>query len=159
MSLEQLSHFAQIVGTAGAIVSLLFVASQIRHNTRAVERNEHDRAMNEWTVIRQMIVTNRDVAELMTTGLSGVRDLDAADQLRLEHMLQECTFACFHVWDRTRRGFFPQGTFTVSAGAYLCKLLRTTRGTAWWQVAKHMGFATGFVSEVDALLAAAKEVP
>ena len=152
MSLEQLSQLAQIVGTIGAIVSLLFVASQIRHNTRVLERNEHNTTMNEWTQIRQTIVTNRDVAELMTAGLRGDRALDAADQLRLEQMLQECAWAAFHTWERTRRGVFPNGTFEATAGAFMRDLLRTTRGADWWERAKPEGLVPFFVAEMDALV-------
>ena len=109
-------------------------------------------------MIRQTIVTNRDVAELMSVGLGGKRDLDAADQLRLEHMLDECAFAAFHVWIRTKRGIFPKGTFKTTAGAYLCGLLRTARGSAWWNGAKQQrGFMPAFVTDVDALLAKANE--
>jgi hypothetical protein len=39
MTLEQLSYLAQIADSIGVIVSLLFVGSQIRQNTRALERN------------------------------------------------------------------------------------------------------------------------
>lgn len=155
MSLEQLSHLAQIVGTIGAIISLLFVASQIRHNTRALERNEHNTTMTEWTMIRQTMVTNREVAELMSVGLSAERDLDTPDQMRLSLMLQECAWAAFHTWERTRRGVFPKGTFEATAGAYMCELLRTARGDAWWQGAKCKGFMPAFVANVDALLARA----
>jgi hypothetical protein len=35
------------------------------------------------------IAKHRDIAELTTAGLQGERPLDAADQLRLEQMLQE----------------------------------------------------------------------
>ena len=52
--------------------------------------------MAQWTVIRQAIATNRDVAELMTAGLHGEKTLDAADQLRLKHMLNE------NLWGHTR---------------------------------------------------------
>ena len=159
MTLEQLSHLAQIVGTAGAIVSLLFVASQIRHNTRARERNEHNTTMTEWTLIRQAMVTNRDVAELMTAGLSGERDLDAADHLRLGLMLQECAWAAFHTWERTKRGVFPRGTFEATAGAYMCELLRTKRGGAWWEGAKRKGFVPGFVTDLDAQRAGGSKGP
>ena len=152
MSLEQLSYLAQIIGSAGVIVSLLFVGSQIRQNTRALERDEHNSTMAQWTVIRQAIATDRDMAELMTTGLSGERKLDAADQLRLEQMLQECLWASFHIWDRTQRGVFPKGTFEATAGVYLCDVLLTAGGRAWWDRAKHRGFYPPFVVDADALL-------
>jgi hypothetical protein len=111
--------------------------------------------MEQWTVIRQAIAQNRDVAELITAGLQGERVLDAADQLRLEQMLQEYTWAAFHIWDRTQRGIFPQGTFEATGGAALCGLLRTSGGGTWWRSAKHIGLVPGFVSDVDAMLAKA----
>ena len=153
MSFEQLSYLAQIVASIGVIVSLIFLASQIKHNTAALERNEHNSTMEQWTVLRQAIAQNRDIAELMTSGLSGERALDAADQLRLEQMLQEYAWASFHIWDRTQRGVFPKGTFEATAGAFLCALLTTPRGGTWWHNAKNTGFIPAFVSDVDAVLA------
>lgn len=81
MSFEQLSWLAQIVASVGVIASLIFVALQIKQNTGAFQRNEHNSTMAQWTVIRQAIAGNRDIAELMTTGLSGERTLDAADPI------------------------------------------------------------------------------
>lgn len=153
MSLEQLSWLAQVIGSVGVIFSLIFVGLQIRQNTGALQRNEHNSTMSQWTVIRQGIVSNRDVAELMTAGLSGERALDAADQLRMEQMLQEYLWAAFHIWDRTQRGVFPPGTFEWSNGRLLADMLTTARGSVWWQHAKHVGFVPAFVVDVDAVVA------
>jgi hypothetical protein len=153
MSFEHLSQLAQIIASAGVVVSLIFVGLQIRQNTGALQRNEHNSTMAQWTVIRQAIAGNRDIAELMTTGLRGERALDAADQLRLEQMLQENLWASFHIWERTQRGIFPKGTFELAVGPHLIGLLKTERGGAWWQTAKHTGFIPAFVTDVDALLA------
>src|SRR5260370_39146458 len=128
MSFEQLSYLAQVVASIGVIVSLIFVGLQIKHNTGALQRNEHNSTMAQWTVIRQAIARNRDIAELMTAGLHGERALDAADQLRLEQMLAEYAWASFHIWERTQRGIFPKGTFELSCGAHLCGLLSTAAG-------------------------------
>jgi hypothetical protein len=152
MSLAQLSDLAQIIGAIGLILSLVFVGLQIKHNTAALQRNEHNSTMAQWTVIRQAIATNRDVAELMTAGLRGESALDAADQLRLEHFLNEILWASFHIWDRTQRGVFPKGTFELSTGQYLKEMLATPRGGAWWETAKKSAFPPPFVADVDALL-------
>ena len=152
MSFDQISYLAQIVASIGVIASLIFVGLQIKQNTRALQRAEHNSTMEQWTVIRQAIVQNRDVAELMTAGIGGERDLDAADQLRLEQMLQENAWAAFHIWDRTQRGIFPKGTFETTGGALLNQLLRTPGGASWWRNAKQIGFHPGFVADVDALL-------
>ena len=153
MSFEQISYLAQIVASVGVVVSLIFVGLQIRQNTGALQRNEHNSTMAQWPVIRMAIAKHRDIAELMTAGLHGECALDAADQLRLEQMLQENAWASFHIWERTQRGIFPKGTFEATAGALLGTLLRTPGGESWWRKAKHIGFHPGFVSDVDAVLA------
>ena len=159
MTLEQLSSLAQVVGSAGVVASLIFVALQIRQNTGALQRNEHNSTMAQWTVIRMAIAQNRDIAELMTAGLHGQSSLDAADQLRLANMLQENAWASFHIWDRTQRGVFPKGTFEATAGPLLSAILNTVRGAAWWHEAKHVGFIPGFVADVDAVLAKSSAAP
>src|SRR4249919_951729 len=144
MSFEQISYLAQIVASLGVVVSLIFVGLQIKQNTGALQRNEHNSTMEQWTVIRMAIAKNRDIAELMTTGLHGQSDIDAADLLRLENMLQEQAWASFHIWDRTQRGIFPKGTFEMTAGPLLANILTTPRGEAWWRDAKHIGFVPAF---------------
>ena len=153
MSFQQLSELAQIVASVGVVLSLIFVALQIKQNTAALQRNEHNSTMAQWTVIRMAIAKHRDIAELMTAGLQGESPLDAADQLRLEQMLQENAWAAFHIWDRTQRGIFPKGTFEATAGALLGTLLSTPGGETWWHTAKHIGFPPGFVLDVDAVVA------
>jgi hypothetical protein len=152
MSLEQISYLAQIVGSLGVILSLLFVGLQVRQNTAALQRNEHNSTMEQWTVVRMAIAKHRDIAELMTAGLAGDKALDTVDQLRLEQILQEIAWAAFHIWDRTQRGVFPKGTFEASAGAYLRILLTTPGGSAWWREAKTVGFVPAYVADVDAVL-------
>jgi hypothetical protein len=157
MNWDTIVAISQLVAAVGVILSLVFVGLQIKQNTRALQRNEHNSTMEQWTVIRQAIAQNRDIAELMTAGLQGERALDAADQLRLEQMLAEQAWAAFHIWDRTQRGIFPKGTFEGTGGALLATLLRTPAGATWWRSAKQTGygFAPGFVAEVDAILAKA----
>jgi len=159
MSLEQFSYLAQVVGTIGVILSLVFVGLQVRQNTAVIQRGEHNATMGQWTAIRMATVQSRDIAELMTAGLTGERKLDAADQLRLEQMLQENAWAAFHIWDRTQRGVFPKGTFELTGGYLLASLLHTPCGGAWWQRSKAGGFIPEFVADVDALLARKPELP
>lgn len=153
MSFEQISYLAQIIASVAVVLSLIFVALQIKQNTSALQRNEHNSTMSQWTVIRMAIAGNREIAELMTAGLQGEGAIDAADQLRLEQMLQEYAWASFHIWDRTQRGVFPKGTFEATAGPLLSEVLSTQRGGTWWRNAKHTGFIPEFVKDVDAVLA------
>ena len=128
MSFEQLSHLAQIVASVGVIASLIFVGLQIKHNTGALQRNEHNSTMAEWTVIRQAIAGNRDIAELMTAGLGGERALDAADQLRLEQMLAENLWASFQHLGENAARHFSKGDFRIDGWA---TPVRAAQDGAW----------------------------
>ena len=153
MSLEHAFFVSQIIASVAIVASLIFVGLQVRDNTTALQREEHNSTMAQWTVIRMAVAKHRDIAELMTDGLNGSRSLDRADQLRLEQMLQENAWACYHIWDRTQRGIFPKGTFELTGGAYLLGLLTAQRGASWWRSTKHIGFIPAFVADVDAMLA------
>jgi hypothetical protein len=159
MSLEQWSYLAQIIAAFGVVASLVFVGLEIRHNTAVLYRNEHNSTMAQWTVIRMAIVRHRDVAELMTAGLHGTRALDAADQLRLEHFLNEHAWAGFHIWDRTQRGVFAKGTFEATAGPLLADILSTGQGAAWWSRAKGTYFPPDYAGVVDAVLSGRADPP
>ena len=77
----------------------------------------------------------------------------ASGSMTLEQMLAEHLWASFHIWERTQRGIFPKGTFEATAGPFLCELLGTACGGAWWRRAKHTAFIPGLVVDVDAVLA------
>ena len=111
MSFEQISYLAQIVASVGVVVSLIFVGLQIRQNTGALQRNEHNSTMAQWTVIRMAIAKNRDIAELMTAGLQGERALDAADQLRLEQMLAGKRMGVFPHLGQNAARYLSEGDF------------------------------------------------
>ena len=159
MSLEHVFFLSQIIASIAVVASLIFVGYQIKENTLALQRNEHNSTMEQWTVIRQAIATHRDIAELMSVGLSGQRSLDTVDTLRLDQMLQEVGWASFHIWDRTQRGIFPKGTFAATGGALFAALLRTPRGGEWWRSDKNIGFLAAFRADVDALLTQSEASP
>jgi len=159
MTLEHAFFVSQIIAAVAVVVSLVFVGREIRENTLALQRGEHNSTMEQWTVIRMAIVKNGDLAELMASGLEGSRPLDRADQLRLEQMLQETAWAAFHIWDRTQRGIFPTGTFEFTGGAFLCAMLATRGGNQWWLKARNFAFLPDFVADVDKQLSNGGSMP
>lgn len=159
MTLEHIFFVSQIAAAVALVVSIVFVAREIRENTQALQRGEHNSTMEQWTVIRMAIAKHRDIAELVAGGLGDERPLDATEQLRLEQLLTEVGWAAYHIWDRTQRGIFPPGTFELTGGVYLTGMLATKRGGNWWRMAKHYGFHPGFVADVDKQLAEGKGMP
>lgn len=153
MTLDQLAQVSGIVGSVGIVLSMIFVGLQIRQQTAALNRNEHNSTMEQWTVIRMAIAQHPDIAELMTAGVQGQRVLGAAEQLRLDMLLNEQLWAAFHIWDREQRGIFPAGTFELTGAPPVLPLLEAPGGEAWWRRSKNAGFLPPYVALIDALLA------
>lgn len=151
MSLQDITNLAEIAAAAFLIVSLIFVAYQIRQNTNQIQRNEHNSTMAQWSTIRMMLVENRDVAEIWSKGLHGEGDLDATDQFRLESLLAEHLWAAYHVWERTKRGILTEGTFQEAVAPITPAWLSTPRGAPWWSTAKQ-NYPPSFVADVDAAI-------
>ncbi len=66
MPLEQLFYIAQILAAVGVILSLGFIGVQIKANTAALERSQHNSTTAQWTVIRMAVVEHREIAQLRT---------------------------------------------------------------------------------------------
>jgi hypothetical protein len=97
MSLQDFTNIFDIVASVGVAASLVVVGYQIKQNTNQLERSEHNSTMEQWSAIRMVLVENRDVAELWAVGLSEETEINAADRFRLESLLSEQLWACYHV--------------------------------------------------------------
>lgn len=146
--LERGSHLSQIVGSVAVVISLIYVGLQLQQNTAQLQRGENNATETQFQAIRLFIAGNRDVAEMISGGLSGQRTLDAADTLRLETLLSEFTWSTFHIWDRARRGLLDKEEFVRGGAPNLAVLLCTARGGDWWRRTR-MQFVAAFVADVD----------
>ena len=68
MTLEHAFFISQIIAAVAVVVSLVFVGRDIRENTQAIRRGEHNSTMEQWTVIRMAVARNKDIAELVGLG-------------------------------------------------------------------------------------------
>ena len=95
MSFENiLSRTNCCLGGRGGFFDLCWFTDQTKYGRPLAERTQlHHGAMDHDPHGHRQ---HRDIAELMTAGLHAERALDAADQLRLEQMLQENAWAAFH---------------------------------------------------------------
>jgi len=131
MSLEQISYIAQIVAAVAVVGSLIYVGLQLRQNTAQMERAEANATHAQQSAIRMAIVTNRDIAQLWLMGLSDDGELNSADELRFETLLEERVIAGWHIWDRVQRGLLTTVSSEGSASA-IATFLSTRRGRAFW---------------------------
>ena len=95
MSIQEWGAIGEIVGGIAVVASLVYLAMQIRQNTRqlsmtvkATELAAFERNVEAGNRIREMLITNPDVAELFARGLKSYERLAASDKLRFDMVIR-----------------------------------------------------------------------
>jgi hypothetical protein len=93
---DALSALGEIVGAAGVVVTLIYLAVQTRQNTEAVRHAFTRGVMEDANTWRFKIVENPGVSELFRNGLRDPEKLDANDKYRFRMLLDALLFHWQH---------------------------------------------------------------
>lgn len=135
MTLAAFADLAEVIGALGVIAGLIFVGVQLRQNTLQLRRAETNATNVEAQVIRQSLLNNADVAELVTACVSGSRTFDDVEAHRLTAFFWEIGFQLIQFWDRTRHGLFEWAVFNRTVAIYT-PYLTSQHGLTWWRMAR-----------------------
>jgi hypothetical protein len=93
MSLEDLGNIGEFVAAVGVIISLIYLALQIRQNTAQIEQNTRSLKAGAYQAVaadaalrNNVIIENQDVAAIVRRGLSG-EDLSPDEGIRFQLLL------------------------------------------------------------------------
>ena len=111
MSIQDWAALAEIVGAIAVVASLVYLAVQIRQNTRelsmslkSMELAAFERNVESGNRIRELFILYPDVSELYTRGLKSYTDMDETDRLRFGLVLS-------NVFSALQGGYIRQLTF------------------------------------------------
>ena len=95
MNWDAIGALAEVVGVIGILISLMYLAVQIRQNTRQISSNiEATRlAAFEYNIesgnrIRELYILHPELAELFLKGTKHYRDLSSTDRFRFGMLLR-----------------------------------------------------------------------
>ena len=130
MTIGQLGSIGEFVAAIATIITLIYVALQIRQNSRLLENAAHRGIQDDADRWRAYLINNREVASLYRTGLIEWDKLDSDDKFRYR-MLQDQLFYgwqyAFHARDRTLEN---------TQKKFLLATLAQAGGKAYWEEAK-----------------------
>ena len=89
MDLEALGNIGEFAGAVGMLITLIYLAVQVRQHNRQVQRNESNVTFDQLSSFRLAIATDRQFAELFNRGIEEPDSLDAVDKSR--HSSHFCT--------------------------------------------------------------------
>ena len=113
MTLEQWAALAEIVSSIGVVLSLVYVARQLKQNTGMMQVSaSSERVDRDYTIVEGMI-NNKELAELWNMGDSQFDELDAADQTRMLFFERRALILWHHLFNLRDRGLITEMDWEV----------------------------------------------
>lgn len=147
MTLDQLVAISQAVAAVGVILSLVFLAIQLRQNTRAVRSSSIQSLVQSLSDTAQVIVDNEYLVPIMLKARIQPEDLTEEERARL-HFWFVMAFRRFEgVYFQRALGLVDSAIIDGFERSHV-SILTGKSGQAWWADGKAI-FNSGFVSYVD----------
>ena len=151
---EAISAIGQIVGAFAVVISLIYVASEVRRNTRATQlaamRSMHD-AFNRWI---QQLTERPDVRELYYRGIHDFDSLKGADLVGFSTLMNQLFRTVEEMYYLQAAGHLEKGVWHGWETAH--REFNAYPGVqAWWRLRSHW-FSDEFAKFIDQLQQTAK---
>lgn len=97
MTIQELGSLGEFVAAMGTLVTLVYLAIQIRKNTAAVRANSHQAISDSFIGLNEWIARDPEVARIFRLGMSNLDNLSDDERIRFGFML----LAVLHAYETT----------------------------------------------------------
>jgi hypothetical protein len=134
MNWDALGAVGEVVGALGVIVSLLYLAGQVRNNSRQLRHAAAQAVLDKLNGLIGQLAFTAGAGDIWTRGLSGLDALNDDEELvRFSSMLLQAFWAYEEVLHYRRAGVIEDWAWT-HAKAPLDHFMRTPGFQEWWQL-------------------------
>ncbi len=132
MNWDAIGAVGEILGALGVLVSLLYLATQIRDNTRNL-RAASLQSVLDGTRDRFFLplATSGETSEILARGLNALDNLDEAGRRRFFFLMFEQLFQMQQVMELHERGLIPKADYDAWL-YYTASMVTTPGGTSIW---------------------------
>ncbi|MFT4799239.1 hypothetical protein [Congregibacter sp.] len=123
---------AEVVGALGVLMTLAYLAIQIRDNTRSLQAASLESVLNGPRDRYFLpMASDSDMADIYARGLNSLENLDEKEVRRFFYMMYEQLFQLQQVMHLRERELIPEVDYEAWL-AYTATLLRSPGGAAMW---------------------------
>ena len=132
MNWNAVGAIAELLGAIGVIVSLVYLAIQIRRNTRTQKRTNLGDIATELATTARCVATDPEIANLVLRGYADLDSLDPVERYRFDAFI----YAYIANFERAlldaRNGDYPEEELDpLRIG--IARSLGTDGGHTWWE--------------------------
>jgi hypothetical protein len=150
LSLETLANLGEFVSGVAVVVSLVYLALQVRQNTRSLRTENYARALERLASLQSRLGEDSDLARVFARGLLDTRALSPDQRVQFTWAFYEMFGAFEFMFHQAQAGALPAEVWQRWS-ATLAWWLSLPGVQTWWH-AKPAPFSASFSSFVDACL-------
>ena len=131
MNWGAIAAISQTVGSLAVVVSLIYVAVQIRQNTALAQTQYHGNAINAVARFQDWKAANPENARIFRQGMMDFRSITLDERIMLDGVLTDLVLMFKDILEAHGRGFADIATYEAWKG-FIGANLGMPGGQMWW---------------------------
>ena len=155
--LDALGNIGEFVGALAVILSVLYLGTQIRQNTKAIRASSYQSITTHLADVNRSVVEDADVARLLEVGLTDPEQLSSHDLQRLGALIASRLRHYESIYFHYTEGLLEAGVWLAHLSV-LSEMLANPGAAMIWRQSAH-GFPEKFAVEVHRIISEPSTTP
>ncbi len=139
MNIESIGATAEVIGVIAILVSLVYLAAQIRQSNAIATAEAEREVLQNWMHGLEGLVDSDQTTELFLNGLRDFESLSAIEKTRLSYRLTELNMVYISALENEKKGLVAPHLVEAFGNVFLAYVL-SPGGRRWWDL--HRTFFT-----------------
>ncbi|GAB5452922.1 MAG: hypothetical protein Hals2KO_32500 [Halioglobus sp.] len=148
MTIQDWGAIGEILGAIATVATLIYLATQLRQNTRALQATSMDSTTQAANDIRASLFMDRAITEIYRKGLQNIEDLDEIDRERFRLIMTNALWAFWNTYTQSQLG----GRQSWDSQKNIARRFLSQPGGVWFWQNYRGEFEPEFQSEIDNIL-------
>jgi hypothetical protein len=131
MTLDQLAKLGEFVGGIFVVISLVYLAYEVRQNTRSLRTENYARVLDRMSTLQARVAADAELNHVFMVGAEDPGRLSPAERVRFAWALYELFGAAEFMYHQARDHALPAAVWTRWE-ATICWWLSHPGMRAWW---------------------------
>ncbi len=140
MTLEELGNLGDFIASIAVIVTLIYLAIQLRQNTRQMKESSADIRQSGLGQLFEMhsrhrffIASDGAIADLVEKGLDNYDQLNKTERIRFDSFMWDIVWTFLLTWSRYKDGVIAKEIWESALTDLIRQWIGRSGGKAWWE--------------------------
>jgi hypothetical protein len=149
-TLESLANLGEIIGAITVVVSLIYLAVQVRQNTQAQQTENFSRALDRVAAIQASLSQDPETSVIFSKGVSDPSKLTSRERMQFTWTMYELFGAFEFMFLASKTNAIPEEIWQRWSSAVAWWL--SYSGVRVWWTARPIPFSQSFTAYIEGLL-------